>query len=215
LSRAIVNVATGPHVAGQERLRNAFRGEALVLWTDKFPPECPPHRKIPYAFKAWALSCATPYHDVLLWLDASMIDGPRPLSDLWEKIEREGYYLGSNGFCNSEWTRISTLPELFPEMTLGEAIEVNKTIPHCVAGVIGLDLRHEIARNFLDEYFRLANTRAFCGPWAGPIGVRHRHDQTAASVIAWRLGMELSDPSEWFSYLGGETEKTCVVAKGL
>ncbi len=104
----------------------------------------------------------------------------------------------------------------------------NKKIPHVVAGCFGLSMRHDIGRAFLAEYYRLASeTKAFCGPWinekharalmpgvdlsqviqngkvsvCGDIDVKgHRHDQTAASVIAWRLGMKLSKPPEFFSY---------------
>jgi hypothetical protein len=213
MSRAIVNVATGPHVAGQERMMASFRPSVpsndWCTWTDELPPGSPPHKAVPYAFKAYALDAARAAGDTsLLWLDACMIAGQRPLSDLWQKIERDGYYLCKNGFTNYEWTNNLRYA------ILGVTPEQNKNIQHVVAGVIGLDLRHDIARAFLDEYFRLANTDAFCGPWDGPVGVRHRHDQTAASVIAWRLGMQLSDPPEWFSYFPG-TEKTCVVAKGL
>jgi hypothetical protein len=101
---------------------------------------------------------------------------------------------------------------------------LNKTIPHVVATAFGISLKHEIGRAFLREYFRLASeTRAFCGPWinansqlanevqqhqntaycapCGPPDVRgHRHDQVAASVIAWRLGMQLTNAPEIFAY---------------
>jgi hypothetical protein len=193
-----------------------FKGERFVMWTNELPPFSRSHREIPYGFKARALKCAEALDgcNILLWLDSCMIPGPRPLSDLWEKIERDGYYLGKNGFTNYEWTNNAAYESL--GVTPGQ----NKTIQHVVAGVIGLDLRHDIARAFLDEYFRLANTTAFCGPSDGPVGVRHRHDQTAASVIAWRLGMELSDPPEWFAYEpkpgdGTDLSKTCVVARGI
>ena len=78
-------------------------------------------------------------------------------------------------------------------------------------------MRHRSGQDFLAEYFRLAKeTKAFCGPgingklWkeanprcypCGPADVRgHRHDQTAASVIAWRLGMKLTNPPDVFAY---------------
>ena len=114
----------------------------------------------------------------------------------------------------------------------------NKKIPHVVATTFGISLDHPTGRAILAEYFRLASTtKAFCGPWTnfnslptmedgktvevplsqyartapcGPSDVRgHRHDQTAASLIAWRMGMRLTpghrDPEgdilaypEWF-----------------
>lgn len=113
---------------------------------------------------------------------------------------------------------------------------LNRTIPHVVATAFGINVKHPKGRAFLDEYYRLANeTRAFCGPWwnlnnapcpnhptpctrcapCGPPDVRgHRHDQTAASVIAWRLGFELTSPPDVFAYKGGETEQTILMADG-
>ncbi len=110
--------------------------------------------------------------------------------------------------------------------------ELNKSIEHVVATVFAISTAHDVGAAFLDEYFRLASeTRAFCGPWqnsnaprvpnrnnkrpSGPCGppsvLGHRHDQSAASVIAWRLGVKLHDPV-WFSY--AETPETILLAKG-
>jgi hypothetical protein len=114
------------------------------------------------------------------------------------------------------------------------ARDLNRDISHVIATAFGLSLRHRKGCEFLAQYFLLANTKAFIGPitnsnfpgaqWSGnpakcspcgPPDVRgHRHDQTAASVIAWRLGMKLSDTPEWFAYRGQETEKTCLIADG-
>lgn len=113
---------------------------------------------------------------------------------------------------------------------------VNRKIPHVVATTFGISLTHPLGKVFLDEYFRLASeTKAFCGPWinadhrdvkckldpgtrcapCGPEDVRgHRHDQTAASVIAWRLGFKLTNAPDIFAYRGGEKENTVLVADG-
>ena len=49
----------------------------------------------------------------------------------------------------------------------------------------------------------------------GPLDVLgHRHDQTALSVIAWRLGCVLDAPPDTFAYKGGENEKTILIADG-
>lgn len=117
--------------------------------------------------------------------------------------------------------------------------EINKVIPHVVATAFGLNVKHPKGAEFLKEYFRLASeTNAFCGPWingnnyeggpavgcnprcypCGPPDVRgHRHDQTAASVIAWRLGFSLTSPPDLFAY-GKPTdtldERTVLLADG-
>jgi hypothetical protein len=207
--RVIVNVATGRYVRGQARLVQSFSGFKRT-WTDQLPPGSPSHEEVPYAFKAFALKkvADSGHFDLLLWADASIVPGPAPLSKIWERLETVGYWISKNGYRNSEWTALSSL------QYLGVTEEENHEIEHVVATAFGLNLKSEIGRKFLDEYYRLANTEAFCGPWRGGIGVQHRHDQTAASVIAYKLGMELTNPPEWFAYRGGEMEKTVLVAAG-
>jgi hypothetical protein len=126
---------------------------------------------------------------------------------------------------NSEWTADSAYADL------GITKEENANVQHVVATAFGISLTHPKGIVFLAEYLRLAQTHAFCGPWwnsnrgeyagrdgAAPCGdasVRgHRHDQAAASVIAWKLGFELTDAPEIFAYRGSETEKTLVIADG-
>lgn len=248
MSRVVVNVAIGfrmgqKYINGQNRLRQQMMLEETRFYTNGLPANCPTHQAVPYAFKAYALKEAAGFGSTLLWCDCSIVLGARPLVDLWEKIEREGYWISRSGWNNYEWTAASAYLELFPEFVnrgvsmfdLEQVRERNKSIEHVTATAFGISLKSAIGQAFLAEYFRLASqTKAFCGPttnssfpgaqwsgdaarcaYCGPADVRgHRHDQTAASVIAWRLGMKLSDPPEWFAYQGGETERTCLVADG-
>jgi hypothetical protein len=222
--REIVSVGNGRFVHGIDRMRQLFPDGLIRAYRDCLPYGCPTHQEVPYAFKSYALKeAADAGATSLLWLDSIMIPGPRPLEDLWEKIERDGYYIGNNGFSNYEWTADSAYRDL------GISREENREIKHVVGGVIGLDLTKDVGANILAEYFRLAKTKAFCGPWrngsrtpdgkqwpCGPRDVRgHRHDQTALSVIAWRLGCALTDSPEWFAYDPGQTDQTCIVAKGI
>ena len=244
-TRAIVSVATGTHyVKGLDRLTEwcAANGEDYVSWRDRLPPGSPTHQQVPYAFKAYALKYAADHGaDVLLQADACILP-VRSLEPLWERIERDGYWIGANGFTNYEWTADLAYPDLFPDTFLlgfySAARIVNRDIPHVVAGTFGISLQHPTGRAILDEYFRLASTtKAFCGPWVntnhptqldksegpgrgpcGPSDVRgHRHDQTALSVIAWRLGCKLTNPPDVFSYgkAGGEHDpRTILIADG-
>lgn len=246
--RAIVNVSTGNvasgrYLDGQERLVRSFPKETIVRWTDCVPKGSPPHYQRPYAFKAYAMKQAAERYPVLLWCDACILPGERPLEDLWRKIEDKGCWIANNGFTNYEWTADTAYPELFfahdGGVSFERAREINRGIPHVVATAFGIDTRHLIGAAILSEYFRLAQTNAFHGPRinanftttienfvpmveqhpkiarCGPHDVRgHRHDQTALSVIAWRLGVKLTNCPEWFSYRGGETAETCLVADG-
>lgn len=252
--RVVVNVATGAHyLNGQNRLRIAL-GELKEagLCYAYIPAGWPQHRDTPYAFKACALQAAADRgHRTLLWADACIYP-LRSLEPLWDRIERDGYWFGANGYTNAEWTADSAYPYLFPDQfKMGHSTasmrEMNRNIPHVVATAFGISLDHDIGREFLAEYYRMANeTSAFYGPWinsnhpdwlkqpgalkggatpngrvaqCGPVDVRgHRHDQTAASVLAWRAGMKLTNSPEIFAYgkvVGDATdERTILLADG-
>jgi hypothetical protein len=222
--RAVVNVATGPYVKGQERLLEecARQGVDYVHWRDRLPDNSPAHKDTPYAFKAHAMKqAAIRGYSTLLWADACILP-IRPLSEVFDLIERDGYWMARNGFTNYEWTADSAYPDLFSEIdwahtiletACAQARALNRKIEHVVATTFGVDTQRAVGAEFLFEYLRLANTNAFRGPWkndaakspCGPPDVRgHRHDQTAASVIAWRLGFKFTSAPHVFAYKGTE-----------
>lgn len=216
MKRCVVSVATDRYVKGLDRLAGSPILHAPVMaWRDSLPPGSPTHEDVPYAFKAYALKAAADEgHEVLLWCDACILPGARSFNDLWDKIQRDGYWFSRNGYRNSQWTSDSAYADLFPNIPLDAAKRANHEIQHVVATSFGINLKHPIGCAFLNEYFRLANTKAFCGPWTGGIGVQHRHDQTCASVIASRLKMKLTNPPDFFAYKHGETEATVLIADG-
>lgn len=244
MKRTIVSVGTTEHFQkGMKRLlaavqaldNHGWSGDRTEWWGwgDITGTGWPSHEEKPYAFKAYALKHVADVAnaELVLWCDAC-IRPVRSLDPLWAQIERDGYWIARNGWTNAQWCADSAYPDLFHDELIRNRIhldqgveafrEINKTIPHVVATSFGLNLKSEIGRAFLAEYYRLASeTRAFCGPWVntpetpcGPQDVRgHRHDQTAASVIAWRLGIKLTDPPEVFAYPPG-TESTILLADG-
>lgn len=231
-TRTIVNVATGRYIAGQQRLLGwcMEHGEALRYW-DHIPEDWPSHQDVPYAFKAFALRDAERHGaTTLLWMDASVV----PIADLaplWEQIERDGYWIARNGweneawpgYMNGEWTNDEALRYLFVDAPLSAARQLNEKIPHVMATAFGIDLTKPLGKAFFDDYYRLASeTRAFCGPWTGPVGVKHRHDQTASSVIAWTLDLQLTVPPDVIAYkewdgkpgYAGRNERTMLLVDG-
>lgn len=230
--RAVVNYAVGNiFEVGQQRLYRAldvYDPDSLRFFWANTPKSWPTHQEKPYAFKAYALMEAAKHADVLLWCDASVVP-IRDLTPLWNKIETDGYWIARNGWNNYEWTCEASYADLFPGIQLRVAREMNRKIPHVVATAFGLNLKTEIGASFLKEYYRLASqTNAFNGPWRNESGncgppdvLGHRHDQTAASVIAWRLGwrlgMKLTDCPEIFAYRredGTSDERTILEAVG-
>ena len=197
MNRAVVTVATDRYVKGALRLADRLvgMGEQHRYWLDCLPPGTPPHKEVPYAFKATALRNVSRRFSTLLWADACIYP-VKPLTELWERIERDGAWIARNGWMNSEWTASSAYE------ALGVTREENAQIPHVVATAFGLSLEHPKGRQLLDEYCRLGlETNAFQGPWTnrapnlcGDASVMgHRHDQTALSVVAWRLGIPLEE----------------------
>lgn len=208
MKRCIVNVATQRFVPGQQRLRRSFSDETVLCWTNAYPPGSPQHHENPYAFKAHGIKAAQDAgYDLVLWADACILPHGS-IEPLWDRIAECGYWISNNGFRNSEWTCKEAYPLL--GVTEGE----NRQIPHVVATTFGLNLRSEVGAAAFAEYFRLAQNGSFRGPWTGGVGVQHRHDQTALSVVAYRLGMVLTNPPAWFSYRGGETAETVLIADG-
>lgn len=227
--KVIVMVATDHYVNGIDRMiakleefdryPNTGLPRSLFLWwKDRFPDHSPTHAENPYAFKAYALMRAAELGDLLLWTDASICP-IRDLGRLWDQIERDGYWIAKNGWTNYEWTADSAYKDLFPGMDIDRARQLNRTFPQVVATSFGLDVRSEIGGECLKRYYELANTDAFKGPWSntnnpnawpqaesrmGPCGppdvLGHRHDQTALSVIAWRLGMKLNECPDILAY---------------
>lgn len=246
MARAVVNFADGPFVAGQERLRKCLEDRLINPGASYlcFPPsprslggtDWPTQEQKPYAFKAYALREAWAAGFLsLLWCDASVV-AIRDLSPIWERIERDGYWINKNGWNNYEWTADSAYPHLF-SCDLETARVQNKAIEHVRATAFGLSTTHPVGRKIFEEFYRLAAwTDCFCGPYAnsnfrefpgergstirpwgrgyaapcGPEDVRgHRYDQTALSVIAWRQGCQLT--SDWIVYDGEEIKPETVL----
>ena len=242
MNRAIVTVATtARYQRGQARLKESARefGYCSVVAFDQLPDGCPRH--VPFAFKPWALKAAQEMGaESVLWCDSS-IAVVRDLRPLWERIERHGHWMSNNGFTNYEWTADSAYPHLLPELPQLEwARKTNRGISHVVAGCFGLNLRTVNARHFVKKFYEFANCGAFQGPSCnanctltkhdhrgaprgfcvpcGPPDVRgHRHDQTAASVLAWKLKWQLTNAPEVLIYGKPEAAtdpRTLLVADG-
>jgi hypothetical protein len=223
MRRAVVTVATDSYLPFQERLiarvHDVDPGCTVMSW-QSMPDGCPAHAERPYAFKSYALAEAAQVADLLLWCDAPIVP-VRDMAPLWERIERDGYWIARNGWNNYEWTADSAYNILFPGMPLDQARKINKQIPHVVASAFGISVQHPFGEALLREYCRLCDTTAISGPWrntpetpCGPSEVLgHRHDQTILSFIAWKLSLSLTDCPEIFSYAPG-TDASILVSDG-
>src|SRR5262249_5890303 len=133
-------------------------------------------------------------HRWVLWVDAGLRIR-RSLDPLFASIRSRGYLFFPESHSVGEFCKDDALS------TLGITREESFAIPSCWAAVVGLDLGSPRGAEFLRQWKeRAADGVSFPGPkWSGVNGwphlaspdprVRgHRHDQTAASVIAHQLG---------------------------
>lgn len=165
---------------------------AYLSYRQEYPPQSPTHQQVMYAFKAYALKEAERQgYRQLLWIDAAVWP-IRSLDGVFQQITERGYLFIKNGWNTGVWCCDSALEPL------GLTRENSFTYPHLMSCAFGLNLDYGPAKEFLDEFYRLAvdgkafngnhrNDQHQCSQDSRVLG--HRHDQTVASVLAWRLGM--------------------------
>ena len=211
--RAVVTVALNGRRANHylrllRRMKRTYiqHTDADLFCFTSLPPGCPPHAVMPYAFKAYAIAEARRRgYTSVLWSDVSVFPG-RSLEPLWQLIESQGYWMSNNPphYCGT-WTCDSALP------LLGITREEAFGIITLVAGIMGFDFTKPVAEEFMNEFDRLAHNGSFIGnpsnaggaASADPRVQGHRHDLIAASVIAHRMGLNLTNlGDQWLSEEG-------------
>lgn len=222
--RAIVNVSVGgwyPRGAARQLSslrRHGFFGE-ILQWVGEFPPFSPTHEEIPYAFKPLAFAAARRAGaDAVLWMDASCY-AIAPLDALFEQIERVGFVLFASGNRVGHWSSDRALKAM--GLSRATALE----IPEISACVMGFDYRHQVAHQFMAYWTYYAmDGMTFPGEHKNVGGsvsldgevLGHRHDQTAASVVAYRLGMNLTHMPKFVAYQAmGYTSESLILNQGL
>ena len=204
--RAIINVASGRwYPAGQRRLVDSLESfgdtSDRLLWTNRLPKHSPAHSDDPYAFKVFAfLAALMNGYDQCLWLDSSVMLC-KPLDQIWDWVDADGYCFGNDGWFVGQWCNDSGLE------TMGLTRDEAWKVPLMDGKLIGLDLNSKIGMDFLRGWKDYLDQGVFRGGWED-----HRHDITAGSVVAHRLGMRLRND---FVTMGQCDGKTFVKAYGL
>ena len=201
--KCVVDFADGFFIKGQKRLIETFLHQGyngdFLFFNDVAELGCPKFHDAPYAFKSYAMKKAQEKgYRFILWVDSSVY-AVKPVQEAFDLIERDGYLLLNGGWCTGQWCSDAAL------VTLGVTREQLfspqgrfPNWPHLMACVMGLDLEDATARTFLDKYYLLANdgvtiqgshTNDNQQVSADPRVRGHRHDQTIASVISWKMGM--------------------------
>lgn len=173
----------------------------------------------PFALAAAMMSGA----DIAILVDAAFF-AVRDVHPLITHIARNGYYLCKNGNKVGEWCSDRAVPRL--GMTREKLMEMEEVSSYCV----GLNFADGRSVELLHRWCGFASDRVtFAGPHSASSGdgrnrgfvssdprVRgHRHDQTALSVLAYRMGMtRFSQRPRFTAYAESATEETVLANRG-
>lgn len=206
INRCIVNVSTQKYTKGQKRLATSLRNNtdaAILLFDSEEAVGAEPHADNNYAFKPRAMIKAYEAgYRQQIWLDASMII-IKDISPIFDIIEKDGYFFVDSGWTNKRWTPYNVLEYFGTDE--GNMLS---------SGILGLDLSSEIGYKFFDLWTQAMRDGMFNGSWDVT-----RHDQTCASLIAYKMGLKLQPANTFMVYgaLDNEfiSEKTIALADGI
>jgi hypothetical protein len=218
--RCIVNAyigSTGWYQKGAARLKSSvYKHGAIDLVqyhnhpiNDIYDPEC--H----YTIKAAALKSAVDEgYRSLLWADCSMIC-QQSTDPIFELIEKDGIYCETNGFNAAQECSDKCLNYY------GISRDEAENIPMCSSGLIGFDIHLEIGISFYEMFIQAAIDGIFSGSRQHDNQsqdhrfMHHRQDQSAASIILYKLGYKPHELGKYLAYSNGVTDNTIFVCQGM
>lgn len=218
--RCIVNAyigSTGWYHKGAARLKNSIYKNGYVDLlqfhnhpiNDIYNPSC--H----YTIKAAALkSAVNEGYKSILWADCSLIC-QQSVNPIFELIEKDGIYCETNGYNAAQECSDTCLN--YYGITRDEA----ENIPMCSSGMIGFDIDSEIGISFYEMFIQAAIDGIFSGSRHHDNQsqdhrfMHHRQDQSAASIILYKLGYKPYELGNFLAYSGGVTNKTIFLCQGM
>ena len=165
MKKAIVNYITPNawHPHGQARLakslkRVKFDGDIILFNPSNLRSSS--HHTTPYAFKFYALKeLQRRKYDLVLWVDASFW-AIRPVNNLFAFIEQKKIAVQACEFSLGQYSSDDSLKRL--KVTRNDAF----TMLMYSGGLVGLDLRDNKAKAFLNTMFEFAKEGScFRGSW--------------------------------------------------
>jgi hypothetical protein len=191
----IVNFSTSQYLKGQKRLSDSISEPYLKLMFTQYEIiGSPTHQQSPYEFKIHAIEKAFEIDPIVLWVDSSMWR-VGDLSIIENLIKQDGYFLSEAGHYAGRWT--NDFARSYFQVTEKEMKQEQGGITMFSAGLLGLNIESEIAMEFFRQWKASAIAGTFKGDWSN-----HRHDMTAGSIIASRLGMKYQRGGQHMAYIG-------------
>lgn len=229
MKKAIVTFATGDrYQALQQRQEQSLKavgwdGDYFAFKTFESIGS-PHHDDVPYAFKPYAIKAVKDMgYDLVLWID-SPIYATKNLDVLFNSIDEYGIILFDNiGYTIGDYTSDDCLNLM--SMTREQAFS-EKMIMACA---MGFNFTHERTNSFFDSYYNSTKIEGiYEGDWNNDNGQvssdprvhGHRHDQSAASIIAAKMNLLLLSPHNSFlAYFGNtghlpHSQGVCLISKG-
>ena len=195
----VVNFATNHFKVGQKRLSDSLNGHKQLMIDSYTAIHSPTHQQSPYEFKVHAIEKAFELDPVVLWADSSFwLVGD--LSEIENIILEDGYFMTEAGHYVGRW--VNEFQRKYFNLTTQELKQGPGGMIMFSAGLVGLHKDSPIAMEFLKQWKKAAVKGAFRGRWEDT-----RHDQTAGSIIAQRLGMKYQNGPRYMSYIGDGYEK--------
>lgn len=158
------------------------------------PEHAPSHKAMPYGLKLTAIELAVREGFTrILWLDASIVCVRNP-KDMFDHIGHHGYFLYRSGFNCAQSVSDACLEKFGIDRDTAEGIN------ECASNVVGFDLNNPIGKSFYERWYASSLDGSFQGSRQhdnqsqDPRFLFHRQDQSAASLIAYQLGMHVEDP---------------------
>lgn len=208
--RCIVSFADtkGWYQRGHNRLYNAckqFFSGKLILINDYNKIGSPSHDQNPYAFKVYAMEYARSLgYTTVLYIDSSLYP-VKNCDEMFDYIESNGHLMQKAGHMFRTWSddKCRAYFKITPEEL--QNVELYS------AGFTGLDFTNERSAEFFAQWKQSMLDGQFKGVWQkkhkasdfanSPEAEGHRHDMSAASIIASRLGMNF-ESFRYMSYIG-------------
>lgn len=186
-----------PHISVQKRLVDSVRerGYDIQVFNSYDQIGSPSHTESPYAFKYYSILAARKRgYDVVIWCD-SIVRLLKPIRPWIDDIQKVGVYLQKDIWSCGMWANDRALNHF--GISRDEAMD----IPSIYACVMAFDFRHPNTQRFLDAWKECLDAGLFRGHWTNdkqtesqdPRCRGHRHDQTCAELVAYKLGIPLSE----------------------
>jgi hypothetical protein len=189
----IVNFASKEYKRGQIRLLNSLNGHSNLMFRNYHEIGSPTHQESPYQFKIHAIDKGFEKDDIVLWCDASLYR-VGDLQVIERIIKADGYFMEEAGAWVGQWTN-QRARDYF-QLTEEEG-KVPGGFNMFSAGLLGLNLKSELAMQFFYQWRQSAIAGCFKGEWSD-----HRHDMACGSIIASRLGMKYQTGGTHMAYIG-------------